>query len=88
MSIIKKIDRHADKLIMALFMLTMCCSNFYASGFTVCIWRFDYLDGRSIHVICLFGLIYLSIGIGFRDNKHISIDVIVDLCPKISPKGY
>ena len=81
MSIIKKIDRYFDKLIIAFFMLTMTVLIFmqvvsrYVFGDSI-----TWTEEASRYMF--IWLIFLSIGIGFRENKHISIDIILDLCPR------
>lgn len=80
MSMIKKIDQYADKWIIAIFMLTMCVLIFmqvisrYVFGDSI-----TWTEEASRYMF--IWLIFLSIGIGFRDNKHISIDVVVDFLP-------
>lgn len=85
MSIIKKIDQYADKLIMAVFMLTMCVLiltqvvSRYVLGDSI-----TWTEEASRYLF--IWLIFLSIGIGFRDNKHIGIDIIIDALPKMAQK--
>ena len=82
---LKKIDQYADKLIIAVFMLTMCVLIFiqvisrYVFGDSI-----TWTEEASRYMF--IWLVYLSVGIGFRDNKHISIDVVIDLLPKMAQK--
>ncbi|WP_399628534.1 TRAP transporter small permease [Sporosarcina sp. SG10008] len=85
MSIIKKIDDSFEKIIISLFMITMSIFIFvqvisrYVFGDSV-----TWTEEASRYLF--IWLIFLTIGIGFKENKHISIDIILDLCPPIVQK--
>ncbi|MER2089760.1 MAG: TRAP transporter small permease [Sporosarcina sp.] len=85
MSILKKIDDSFEKIIISLFMITMSIFIFvqvisrYVFGNSV-----TWTEEASRYLF--IWLIFLTIGIGFKENKHISIDIILDLCPPIVQK--
>lgn len=78
MSIIKKIDNYSEKGIITLFLITMSIFIFlqvvsryvFGNAFT---WT------EEISRYLFIWLIFLGIGIGFREHKHISIDFALDL---------
>ena len=85
MSVIKKIDDSFEKIFISLFMITMSIFIFvqvisrYVFGDSV-----TWTEEASRYLF--IWLIFLTIGIGFKENKHISIDIILDLCPPIVQK--
>lgn len=86
MTILRNIDRYSEKLIIALFMITMCLLIFvqvvsrYVFGDSV-----TWTEELSRYMF--IWLVFLTIGVGFKENKHISIDIVLDLFPKIIQKA-
>jgi len=85
MSILKKIDLYTEKLIISLFMITM--SIFILIQV---ISRYVFQDSitwtEEASRYMFIWLIFLVVGIGFKENKHISIDFLIDLSPPIVQK--
>lgn len=81
MWILQKIERNFEKAIITLFLITMSIFIFiqvisrYVFGNA-----FTWTEELSRYMF--IWLIYLAIGIGFRENRHISIDVVVDALPE------
>lgn len=80
MALLKKINQNADKIIMAIIMMAMSVLIFlqvisrYVFGNS-----FTWTEEMARYMF--IWLIFLSIGVGFTEKKHISIDVVVDHCP-------
>ncbi|WP_084783221.1 TRAP transporter small permease [Bacillus dakarensis] len=85
MAIIRNIDRYSEKLIIALFMITMTVLIFLQV-----VSRYVFGDSitwtEELSRYLFIWLIFLTIGVGFKENKHISIDIVLDLLPKILQK--
>ncbi|MBM4761088.1 TRAP transporter small permease [Bacillus sp. B15-48] len=85
MSILRNIDRYSEKLIIALFMITMTILIFLQV-----VSRYVFGDSitwtEELSRYLFIWLIFLTIGIGFKENKHIGIDIVLDLLPKTLQK--
>lgn len=85
MSILRKIDRYSEKGITTLFLITMSILIFlqvvsrYVFGNS-----FTWTEELSRYLF--IWLIFLTIGISFKENKHISIDVVLDILPPFVQK--
>lgn len=85
MAIMRKIDNMAEKYLLAVFMITMSILIFvqvvsrYVFGDAVT-WTEEL--ARYIFI----WLIFLSMSVGFKENRHIGIDIIVDRCSPIVQK--
>lgn len=80
MSIMKLIDSVAEKVIISIFMITMSILIFIQV-----ISRYVFGDSvtwtEEVSRYMFIWLIFLTMGIGFKENKHIGIDIVLDRCP-------
>lgn len=80
MAIMKKIDGMAEKYLLAIFMITMSILIFVQV-----VSRYVFGDAitwtEELARYLFIWLIFLSMSVGFKEEKHIGIDIVVDRCP-------